>query len=180
MNCAYGVVRASPSLVRGMRPENARPRHQKVLAAIRAANAAVPVIATLLHEDADAVEPAHLTLITEKEGPLMSAPGQVIAVVPAWEIETWWLQFPDSVKALHPSWILPDAYVGRSVGMVRNSKEVLKRLVKQGLPRTSRAPDYSENDSPLIAQQIVLSGQIHSPRASSDSWQHFVQRIMAL
>lgn len=62
------------TLVRGMGVGAAGARNRKIVAAIKAADARQRVHATVLHEDADDVEPAHLALIAEKEAALAQAP----------------------------------------------------------------------------------------------------------
>ena len=172
-------TRSPITLVRDMRPENARRRNDRIRATIRAANARRTVRATLLHEDADDVEPAHVALIDAKEGSLATAPGEVVAVVPAWEMETWLLLFPDAIQAYRPTWRRPDDYVGRDVGMVRKSKEELKRKVRPSA-KGRGVVDYHENDAPAIVEVIVRGGHLRSPMSRSASWSHFVGRIRAL
>lgn len=165
------------TLVRGMKPESAKTRNERIAAAIRAANVRRAVRATILHEDADAVEPAHLSLKVAKEAALAKVPGKVVAVVPAWEIETWWFLFPASVAAYRSSWNKLTKRLGKNVGLVVNSKEVLIRELR---PSRGSVRDYDEADSPGIAAIIAASGEIFAPRAVSDSWRVFVSDIAAL
>jgi hypothetical protein len=175
----YSPVKTPISLVRGMRPESAKSRNERILAAIRAANVRLPVHATLLHEDADDVEPAHLALIRAKEQPLIAAPGTVVAVVPAWEMETSWLMFPEAVASLHASWEKPDKYVNRNVGLVRHAKQELAKLIRPSGHR-GRFRDYAESESVAIAKAVVMRGELGTPKAHSASWQAFVARVAAL
>jgi hypothetical protein len=163
-----------------MKPENAKSRNSKILAEIKAANVRLRVVATFLHEDADAIEPAHIDVINKKEAPLSTAPGEVIAVVPAWEIETWWLMFPKAAKKVVRAWKTPTKYKNRPVGGVRHSKEELRVLLRQGLPGHPPVPEYRESHSPHFANAIVGNGLLDSPESSSASWNVFVERVMAL
>lgn len=168
------------TLTRGLRPETAKSRNSKIVAAVKAANVRAPVLAVLMHEDADAVEPAHVALCASKEAAIASAPGQAVAVVPAWEIEAWWLLFPKAVSSLHTAWKTPTKYVGRNVGLIRNAKEELTRALRPSGRPSTRTPDYSEQDSPKIANLIVTKGHLASPQGKSASWDLFVQKINAI
>ncbi|WP_345711566.1 hypothetical protein [Kineococcus glutinatus] len=179
LNVKFTSLRTPITLVRGVRPETAKSVDRRLLAAIRAANVSAPVHATLLHEDADAVEPAHEALIERKEAQLDAAPGVVLAVVPAWEMESWWFQFPESVAKYRPTWGRLDKYAGRHVGKIVNAKEELKRALRSGA-RQGRAVEYSESDCPGIARVVVSLREYDSPKARSDSWSTFVRKIMAL
>ncbi|MDQ1289511.1 MAG: hypothetical protein QG622_3077 [Actinomycetota bacterium] len=176
----YVLAKKPLTLVRDMNADSAGKRNDKILATIRAANVRQKVHATILHEDADDVEPAHLALISKKEGALASAPGVVVAAVPAWEIETWWLSFPDAVRRHRATWNYLNKYVGRDVGKVRDSKEVLTRLLRPAASGGKRVPDYNEADSPSIARNAVATGELKEPKAVSDSWKVFADKILAI
>lgn len=179
LNVKFEQPKKPLTLMRGLRPETAKTRNSKIVAAVKAANVRAPVLAVLMHEDADAVEPAHVPLSARKEGAIAAAPGKAVAVVPAWEIESWWLLFPEAVASLNKDWKTPTKYVGRDVGLIRNSKEELKRLLRPP-GRSHRTPDYSEQDSPKVAAQIVAMAQLASPKGTSASWDLFVQKVKAI
>lgn len=163
------------TLVRGMSPAGARSRNSGVLAAIRAADVRAPVRATLLHEDADALEPAHEALIDAKESALRAAPGKIFAVVPAWTMETWLMLFPDAIALYRPSWPVLTKYIGRNVGLIRDSKKELTRsLRRQG------AQDYVEGDSPKIFAVASQNSTLSEPKAYSASWNQFVEKVATI
>jgi hypothetical protein len=151
-------------------------RADKAAQLLTAENTKAPVACVFMHEDADAVEPAHIRMCEEKERVLLARGHTVYAVTPAWEIESWWLMWPDAVGGLRAKWRTPDKYRGRNVGTVMDAKEELRRLLRpQGAPRSFRT--YEELDSPLIAQKIRDLGLARSPQASSASYQRFIDGV---
>lgn len=146
------------------------------MAAARAAAAVSRVMAVVLHEDADAVEPAHVLLAETKEAPFARAGFHAVGAVPAWEIETWWLLFPDQTASVRRSWRTPDEFRGLDLGRIENSKEKLTSALRaRGASPSSH--DYEERDSPVVAEAIVASGRIREPAAVSASWLRFVDRV---
>jgi len=149
---------------------------RKTATAIRAELAVSDVTCVFLHEDADAVEPAHEPLCVQKETALQGVGCSVYAVTPAWEIEAWWLMWPVEVQQHNPSWRRPDRYVGRSVGEIANAKEVLRRLLRPpGVSGNFR--DYEELDSPGIAARVRDSGKANCPGAISASYERFLNSV---
>ncbi len=168
------------ALVRNVPPQRLPSQASKAGALLRAVNVQTPIRAVLMHEDADEVEPAHKTLITKIESSYRSLPWPVLAVVPAWELETWWFLFPDAVAAVRPTWRRPDQFAGRDVGRIRNAKEELKKAVTPQGARPS-FQTYTEADSVAIAEKIVALGQLTPPWfARSASWAAFLDRIKQL
>lgn len=137
------------------------------IAAVAAQEARIrPVLAVLAHEDCDDVEPAHEKVEARIEENLKRerCPGTPIAVAPAWEIEAWWLVFPEAVGRVVRGWRDPDDWVGKDVGRIRDAKEALAKAV---LPRTrtpgGAAPrSYEERDSVAIARNIAEDGSLGS------------------
>jgi hypothetical protein len=159
-------------MVKGLDRDQAQARVRKTVAALRAEQAREEVVCIFLHEDADAVEPAHEAMCETKEGLLAKEGLKVHAVVPAWEMETWLLQWPDEIRAHNPSWRLPDKYRGKSVGLLVNSKEALKAAVRP--PNASGSfRDYEELDAPGIARLVKAAGKADSPEAQSASYDRF-------
>jgi hypothetical protein len=177
------LLRQPIALVKGLDVAKRRTRSERVAVTVRALAATEPVVCVFFHEDADAVEPAHLPVAREIEAAYDSLPCRVVPVVPAWELETWWFLFPAAVAATKSSWKAPDEFSGRDVGQIRNSKEELRRCVRpyglSGRDR-DRFPDYREADSPEIAKKVLEMGHIASPVAASASWREFVRRVTAL
>lgn len=134
------------------------------------------VTCIFVHEDCDDVEPADEEAARVIEDGFAGSGYRVHAVTPAWEIEAWWLQWPDQVGAIRGSWIVPDKHVGKQVGRIRNAKEELDQLVT---PRGARPSflGYRESDSEAIARRVKTDGVARSPRAQSASYQRFVRDV---
>lgn len=117
------------------------------------------IVAVVAHEDCDALEPAHEHVGAKIEAALNAAgsPGTPVAATPAWELETWWMVFPEAVRRVVPTWREPSDWLGKNVGSVANSKEALKRAV-----RAKGAREYEERDSIAIARAIVELGLLSS------------------
>jgi hypothetical protein len=173
-------LRKPMALVRNVPPQRLPTQADRVGALLRAFNVREPIRCVLMHEDADDVEPAHKALIGKIESCYRSLPWPVLAVVPAWETETWWFLFPDAVQAAHPTWQRPDQYARRDVGKIRNAKEQLTKSVRPpGAKPTFQS--YVEADSVLIAEKIVAMGRLSPPWfAHSASWIAFLQKVKQL
>jgi hypothetical protein len=82
-------------------------------------------------------------------------------VTPAWEIEAWWLVFPDAVVGVVDGWREPRDWIGKDVGKVENAKEALTKAVRPiGGRRKTR--DYHEADSIEIARNVVSLNLLRS------------------
>ncbi|WP_341720388.1 hypothetical protein QQG74_12145 [Micromonospora sp. FIMYZ51] len=177
---ALKPLRKPMALVRNIPPQRLPTQATKVGALLRAVDVTTRIRAVLMHEDADEVEPAHEALITKIENSYRSLRWPVLAVVPAWEMETWWFLFPDAVAAVRPTWRRPDQFAGRDIGKIRNAKEELKKPVTPVGARPS-FQTYTEADSAAIAEKIVELGQLAPPWfARSDSWAAFLDKIKEL
>jgi hypothetical protein len=143
-------------LIKNARPEKARSNAQEIAKLVKQESAVRDVVAVLAHEDCDATEPAHIAAATRIENALASAgcPGAHVAVTPAWEIEAWWLVFPDAVVTVVEGWREPNDWLGKDVGQIENAKE---RLIKALRPTRGgrKARDYHEADSIEIARNVV-------------------------
>lgn len=143
-------------LIKNARPENARSSAERIVSVVRQEMATREVLAVLAHEDCDAQEPAHVTAARRIEDELNRAgcPAVAVAVTPAWEMESWWMIFPEAVGKLVKGWRDPDDWIGTDVGRVTNAKEKLARAV-QPRPKPSRHPRaYEEHDSIQIAANV--------------------------
>jgi hypothetical protein len=162
-------------LIKSARPEDVPDRAQRLADVVAAEKVRGEVGCVFAHEDCDAVEPAHEAVATKIESALKSAGCDAHAVAPAWEMEAWWFQWPDAVKAANPSWRRPDDYVGRSVGTIVNAKQELKRRV---VPPGTRGGQggfrgYQESDAPRIALQVRELDLANTPQARSGSYDRF-------
>lgn len=155
----YGCVEARRTplvLIKNANPGKARSNAEQIARLVRQESAARDVIAVLAHQDCDELEPAHESAAASIEKALGDAgcPGTAIAVTPAWELESWWLLFPEAVAPVVKGWRTPDNYLGRDIGQVRDSKEALTRAVRPSSHKTQPRP-YAEADSISIAENIV-------------------------
>jgi hypothetical protein len=154
-----GIVeqrRAPLVLIKNAKPEKARTNAQDIAKLVKQETGARNVIAVLAHEDCDAVEPSHIPTAAKIEAALAEAgcPGVSIGVTPAWEIEAWWLVFPEAVTPLVEGWREPNDWMGKDVGTVENAKEALTRALRPR-DRQRKTRDYHEADSLEIARNVV-------------------------
>jgi hypothetical protein len=150
-------------LMKGALPEKSRENAEEIAILAKAAARHDDVLAVLAHQDCDDVEPAHNTVATKIETELAVAGcPNPIGVTPAWEIETWWLVFPEAVGKVVKGWRDPDDWIGKDVGVVRDSKEALRRAVRPRPRRPSSSRDYEERDSIAVAENIVVDGLLGS------------------
>lgn len=168
-------------LIKNARPEDVPERAERIAEAVDIEGATADVRGVFAHEDCDAVEPAHIALGKKIEDALAVAGCEAHAVVPAWEMEAWWFQWPEAVKAVKPSWRLPNDHVGEEVGRIRNAKEELKRCVTRGMdPATRRrVGSYEELHAPEVAAKVRERGEIGRPQARSDSFVRFCASVAA-
>ena len=148
-------------LIKGARPEKAKSNAEQIAEVAKQESAIRAVAGVLAHEDCDELEPAHEVAGARIESALQAAGcPQPVAVTPAWELETWWLLFPEAVGKVVKGWRTPDDWLGRDLGRLRNSKEALARAVRD--PRNASARAYSENDAVEIASHVVSLGLLPS------------------
>jgi hypothetical protein len=132
------------------------------------------------HQDCDELEPAHIQL----GGSIIDLFGgeghYVCPVVPAWEFETWLLQWPCVLGGFREKWRTPDEYEGKDLGRIKNSKETLQSaLIPKNLSRAKRQSfrTYEEADSPEIIKVVADKNLLTSPRATSRSYDSFRERL---
>jgi hypothetical protein len=166
------TVRQPLVLKRGQTSELVRDKRTKVMAVLRAQGGRAPVTCLFIHRDCDDVEPHDEALATEIENDLHDLAELVHAVVPAWELETWWLLWPDLTASVRSSWRVPEAYRGREVGMIRNAKQALR----SALNGNDRAR-YRESDSIAIAEAIRRAGVATRPEGRSSSYARFQDAV---
>jgi hypothetical protein len=150
-------------LIRKTLPKKAQSNAEKIAGIARTEARTRRLIAVLAHEDCDALEPEHVQVADKLERELSDAgcPNPV-AVAPAWEIEAWWLVFPEAVGKVVHGWRDPDDWLGKHVGLVKNAKEELRRVVRPRARHKSAPRAYQERDSIAIAQNVVADGLLPS------------------
>lgn len=170
-------------LVKGVSGEELAQRKHSLAAQVEADRVRFDVRGVLIHEDCDDVEPAHEAAARRYEDAFAGAAFQVYPVLPAWELEAWWLLWPQALSAYRASWREPAQYRNKHVGKVRNAKEALRAAV---VPRSLSAAEkkrfrtYEESDSPGIAKKVRALGLLAAPEGQSDSYESFRQMILAI
>ncbi len=161
-------------LIKNAKPANV-PKQVEALAAVVAAESVkAPVRALVVHEDCDAVEPAHVAVTTKIERELRALPCPAYAAAPAFEMEAWWLQWPKAGPMVCTQWRELAEYRGRHVGTIPNAKEELRRaLAKKAGKKKSRPRPYEENDSADFARIVRERGWASAPEARADSYSQF-------
>lgn len=171
------ILKSPPTLVKDLQAAKRRTRASKVVATLRAIAAKDGLQAAVFHEDADRPEPAHDDVEKIVREAYSAAPCQIIVAAPAWELESWWFLFPVAVSAVCGQWKVPDKYVGRSVGSIRNAKEELTRAVRPARRRPGSFREYREEDGERIARNIVSLGLVRNPMGRSASFERFVEQV---
>lgn len=170
-------------LIKGVTPEELARNVSDLDKQVAADRVRFEVRGVLVHEDCDAVEPAHETVAKRYADEFRDADYRVHPVLPAWELESWWLLWPKAMPAYRESWREPEEYRGKHVGKLRNAKEILKRAVQpRGLKAAQRKGfrGYEEKDSPGIAELIRERGWLTKPEGRSDSFAHFRRELDAI
>lgn len=167
-------------LIKGRSAAEARTQADKIAAVIRASAVKDRIAASFLHEDCDDLEPMHEAICDriETEMRATNCPGEVHAVVPAWELEAWWLLWPAVFADVNRNWKLPKKYETCSTGSIRDAKECLKRELRKG---NAGKHDYRESDSVAIANQVKAKGLADAPakgrNRSYDRFRASVKRV---
>lgn len=150
-------------LIKNALPPKARSNAEEISTLAKVAGKTKKVVAVLAHEDCDAVEPEHVRISNKLEKELQDAGcPNPIAVTPAWEMETWWLVFPEAVGKVVEGWRDPTDWLGRDVGRVEHAKEMLASAVQPRPPRKSSPRAYHERDSIAIARNILADDLLSS------------------
>ncbi|MFC7480142.1 hypothetical protein ACFQX7_08995 [Luedemannella flava] len=160
---AVKLLREPMALVKDISPGKVGRKVDRVAAALRAAHARQEIRCVLMHEDADALEPAHVAIAERIENSYAAMPWKVHAVVPAWEMEAWWFLFPDAVAALRSSWRKPDDYLNKDVGKVANAKEKLKSAVRPAGFRGSLSGATQRRTVWILRRRSSLCSSIRNP-----------------
>ena len=169
--------RRDPIIVTRNRDEARRKKQTNTLARqVERDQQRFEVKAVLVHEDCDAVEPAHeaRSAAIERDGQPLGVP--VVPATPAWETEAWLFLWPDAAPMVVKGWSRPSRTKQR-VGLIEHAKEEYRRAVAKGA-KTTRA--YEESDAPKIVAKAREAGLISAPDATSHSFDRFCARLRAL
>jgi hypothetical protein len=168
-------------LIKDAKPEDVPERARKIADVVDISRATHDIVCVFAHEDRDDFEPKHEETCKKIEEALAKAGCTAHAVVPAWELEAWWFMWPEAVHAVRPkSWRVPDDYVGKEVGKIKDAKEELqKKVVPKDLKPEKRKTfrTYEESDSPAIARQVREKNLARDPRAKSASYSRFLASV---
>jgi hypothetical protein len=153
-------------------PKTRRKTSETIARVVAAESIRRKVVAVIAHQDADAVEPAHVSIADVIEQELKSAGvPQPIAAVPAWELEAWLMLFPEAIRKTRGCWKRLDLK-GRNTGTIGGAKEELRRLLRP--TGQGRCPDYVESDSIKITENIEgLEGEKKAVLRRSSSFERF-------
>jgi hypothetical protein len=126
------------------------------------------------HEDTDAVEPSHEETADRIELALRAAgcPGHAVAC--AWELEAWFLMWPEAIEATKKAWTVPNSLRNRQVGKIVDPKRELREKLARGKPPQVQ---YHEKHAPEIATQIA--SRIGDRTGSSQSFDRLVETLDA-
>jgi hypothetical protein len=136
-------------------------------------------VLVVVHRDCDAVEPAHVWESEALKKELHDVGvTDVVAATPAWEIETWWMLFPEALARVRGCWRAVD-YSNREVGRIEDAKERLRRDLRPiGQAARNRCPDFTESDGIRVAQEIRKGGLAARPSgARCSSFETFKAEI---
>jgi hypothetical protein len=169
-------------LVKGAVEATAATNAQRIADLVRAASERAQVVCVFAHQDADNVEPNHSPIAADIEAALVSAgvPCHVHAVVPAWELESWWFLFPAEVASVRAAWTNPATQT--PPGLIRDAKESLRKALRPNrltAQQRKRFPDYRESDSITIAEALARGGRLRAVAGTSASYDRFVASVDA-
>jgi hypothetical protein len=167
------VLRRPPSLQRTASARAVRDHASKVASVVRAQAALTRVTCVLVHSDADGPDPEGQLEQERSQQLLASGVPHAHAVVPAQELEAWWLLFPDATESVIPGWRGSLRSSPGDVDSQRNPKEELIRRTRRKHPRRP----YKESDSADIAARVAELGVMARPTGASKSFDRFRRTI---
>jgi len=100
---------------------------------------------------------------------------EVIVAIPAYEIEAWWLLWPEAVAKHRPSWDKLQDRTGQRVDKIVDAKKSLQRSLRRS--DNKRIPDYSESDGFHIVEHAAKLGLLKAPKGVAVSYIRYVQAI---
>jgi hypothetical protein len=132
----------------------------------RAARERAEVACVFIHEDFDALDSPERDTVRERvQQVLRRNPSRTYYILAAWEVEAWFLLFPNALSAVSSSWVVPHRYRGVDTGRITDPKRVMKREVSTVV--NSR---YAESDAPKIFEKIVELNLLDTPSGSNRSY----------
>ena len=143
-----------PMILRDIPVEQIPSKAQTIVDTINAELVSNEVVSVFVHQDCDRIEPAHEELATRIEEGFRVAGRAVHAVVPAWELETWWFLWPDAPQNVVRHWNSLAKYKNRNLGLIENSKEELRAALRPKRKGGSPVRDYRTSDGAEIARAI--------------------------
>ena len=148
---------------------------QEIAKLVAARNVVCEVVSVIAHRDCDQVEPAHKvhrdSLLYDM---FASALPQPVAATPAFEMEAWWFLWPQALAERRRCW--DEVRSQGQVGKIVNAKEELRRALRPKAG-TAKCPDYTESDSPKIAENVKRLGLVRSGQGTSESFSDFVDQL---
>lgn len=129
------------------------------------------------HRDCDRLEPAHVAETSSLEEELRRAGvPDPVAATPAWEIEAWWMLFPEALARTRGCWRRVN-FSGH-VGSIADAKERLTRDLRPiGKAERRRCPDFVESDGIRVAEEVRKVGIAAGVEGRSHSFRAFRQRL---
>lgn len=152
------IRRDPPILSRGAQRTKRGTMAERISSFARAEEQRDSKVVVVAHRDCDQVEPAHLASATELENDLrVAGVSRPVAATPAWEIEAWWMLFPEALRQVRACWRALN--IGNTnVGSIPHAKERLRRELRPTGAAARKCPEYVESDSIRIAEEIARSG----------------------
>lgn len=151
-----------------------RKNRNRVAAVLKAEAIRGRVAAVVIHRDCDAVEPAHKHQCSNIIHDFTDLEATVIPVAPAFEIEAWWFFWPAAVASVNHRWKRLRC-MQRNHGSIPNAKEhLIQQLRPSGRARTN---EYSEADSPRIAEQVRRLGIVNERCGQAGSFDDFAEAV---
>ena len=163
-------------------PKTRRKSASEIARLVEAERIRSRVLFVVTHQDCDEIEPAH-EVATETALNELTIAGitSLIIATPAFEMETWWMLFPQELKKVRPMWETVD-YGTQNVGLIPKTKEKLTadlRPIDSKIRSLCR--DYQESDSILIAKKIRETGAIlREIKAVSNSFASFLEMVKSI
>ena len=153
-----------------------RERINKLAGSVRAKGVRerATVQCVFIHEDFDETDSTQRANV---RGRVQEALGREITrvyyVLATWEVEAWFLMFPDALAEFASSWSVPTRYLGADTGRIRDPKRVMKREVAKA------GPEYRESDAPDIAGMITDLDLQRSPTGRNGSYNEFLASALS-
>lgn len=174
------IIRQPPILKHDAAPKKKQAMTHTIAAFARELAPGRSRVVVVAHRDCDAVEPAHVSSSRSLDNELSAAGvAHPVSATPAWEIETWWMAFPEAVRAVKPCWRAL-TYGARDLGSIADAKEDLTRALRPtDRAAQKRCGDYTESDGVAVAEQIARRALTNDGRVLPRSLSDFRDRLLA-